>query len=453
MRLSRYFLPLLKETPSEARIASHRLMLRAGLVRQSSAGIYSWLPLGLAVMQKIAAIVREEQNRIGALEMLMPTIQPAALWQESGRYEDYGEEMLRLKDRHGVAMLYGPTNEEQVTQIFRDAVRSWRDVPRLLYHIQWKFRDEIRPRFGVMRGREFLMKDAYSFDLDEAGARRAYHKMFLAYLRSFHRMGLTAVPVAADTGPIGGDLSHEFVVPVASGESELFCHADLLTLPPPEEVPEDAAAAAAEVERFTQFYAASDARHDAAAFARRVPKAAQFCARGIEIGHIFYFGEKYSAPMGCRVQDESGKSRALHCGSYGIGISRLVGAIIEASHDARGIIWPWAVAPFRVGLVCLQPQDEACRRQCEAFYAHAQAADIEVLYDDREERAGPKFHQLDLTGLPWQAVIGPREAAAGQVELKARASGARRTLPWQEALAQIQSPPPADFGSQAAGAV
>ena len=448
MRLSRYFLPLLKETPAEARIASHRLMLRAGLIRQSSAGIYSWLPLGLAVLQKIAAIVREEQNRIGAIEMLMPTIQPAALWQESGRYEDYGEEMLRLKDRHGVAMLYGPTNEEQITQIFRDCVHSYRHLPCLLYHVQWKFRDEIRPRFGVMRGREFLMKDAYSFDMDESGARRSYNKMWLAYLRSFRRLGLTAVPLAADTGPIGGDLSHEFVVLAQSGESELFCHADLLDLPPPAETAYNDKDLESYLDGFKQFYAASDARHDEAAFARAVPKAKQVKARGIEVGHIFYFGDKYTAAMGCQVQGESGQNRFLHCGSYGIGISRLVGAIIEASHDERGIIWPWAAAPFQAGLICLKPEDAACRHLCEQFYAESQKVGAAILYDDQAESAGRKFSRLDLIGLPWQAVIGPQEAAQGEVMLKARQSQARARLPLAAALKQIQAPPPPDFGQR-----
>jgi prolyl-tRNA synthetase len=437
MRLSAYFLPLLRETPSEAQIVSHRLMLRAGMVRQSSAGIYSWLPLGLRVLRKVERIVREEQDAAGALEVLMPTIQPAELWQESGRYEDYGKEMLRITDRHERPMLYGPTNEELITDIFRHTVKSYRDLPRNLYHIQWKFRDEVRPRFGVMRGREFLMKDAYSFDLDAAGAKRSYNRMFLAYLRTFARMGLKAIPMRADTGPIGGDLSHEFIILAETGESQVYCDrawldADILA---------SAVDYGGDLEPFfqtwTRLYAATDEKHDAAA----CPVAADglVTARGIEVGHIFYFGTKYSAPMGAVVAGPSGEPIAVEMGSYGIGVSRLVGAIIEASHDDAGIVWPESVAPFRVGLVNLRAGDAKCVAAADAVYAQLLAAGIEVLYDDRDDSAGAKFAAMDLIGLPYQLVIGPRGVAQGIVELKERRTGARHELSPEAALARLGS--------------
>ncbi|MED5565711.1 MAG: proline--tRNA ligase, partial [Pseudomonadota bacterium] len=353
MRLTDYFLPTLKEDPAEAQIVSHRLMLRAGMVRQSAVGIYSWLPLGLRVLRKIEEIVREEQNLAGAVEVLMPTLQPADIWRESGRYEDYGKEMLRITDRADRDLLYGPTNEELITQIFRDNVRSYKQLPCNLYHIQWKFRDEIRPRFGVMRGREFLMKDAYSFDIDEASARVAYQKMFVAYLRTFARLGLRALPMAADTGPIGGDLSHEFIILADTGESEVFCHADLLERPAPEA--DYSADLDAVITPFTSLYARTDEKHEPEIFEAEVPADKQVTARGIEVGHIFYFGQKYSEPMQCRVAGADGREVAVYGGSYGIGVSRLVGGIIEACHDEGGIIWPWAVAPFQIGLINLKP--------------------------------------------------------------------------------------------------
>src|SRR5579862_1221374 len=352
MRLSAYFLPLIRENPAQAEIVSHRLMLRAGMIRQSSAGIYSWLPLGFRVLQKVEQIVREEQDRAGAQEVLMPTIQPAELWKESGRYDDYGKEMLRIKDRHEREMLYGPTNEEQITEIFRGSAKSYRDLPKILYHIQWKFRDEVRPRFGVMRGREFLMKDAYSFDLDFAGAKRAYNKMFVAYLRTFARMGLKAIPMRAESGPIGGNLSHEFIILADTGESEVFCHSDYLEY----EVPradvnfDDVAGLQAIVDKWTSLYAATSDMHDAAAFAK-IPADKQVSARGIEAGHIFYFGTKYSVPMKAVVAGPDGKEVPLHGGSYGIGPSRLVAAIIEASHDEAGIIWPEPISPFKAAIL------------------------------------------------------------------------------------------------------
>ena len=417
MRLSQYFLPLLKETPKEAQIASHRLMLRAGMIQQSSAGIYSWLPLGKKVLDKIADIVREEQNRAGALEIMMPTIQPAELWQESGRYDDYGAEMLRIKDRHDRDMLYGPTNEEQVTDIFRAHVRSYKALPLNLYHIQWKFRDEVRPRFGIMRGREFLMKDAYSFDSDAAGARAAYNRMFVSYLKTFARMGLTAIPMEADTGPIGGDMSHEFIILAETGESGVYFHKDWLDADLVTQVNYDEDLQPV-VDRFTSLYARADEKHDP----ETCPVAADelMSLRGIEVGHIFYFGEKYSAAMGASVTAPDGTNRPVHMGSYGIGVSRLVGGIIEASHDDRGIIWPRAVAPFDVAVVNLKAGDETCDSCAEDLYAKLQAAGADPLYDDRDDRPGAKLAAIDLIGIPWQIVVGPRGMANGVVEVKNR---------------------------------
>jgi prolyl-tRNA synthetase len=347
MRVSRYFLPILRDTPKEAEIVSHQLMLRAGMIRQASSGIYSWLPLGKRVLDKIGDIVREEQNRAGAIEVLMPTIQSADLWRESGRYEAYGKEMLRITDRHEREMLYGPTNEELITTIFRDGVKSYKDLPRNLYHIQWKFRDEIRPRFGVMRGREFLMKDAYSFDLTPEEGVRSYNRMFAAYLRTFARMGLKSIPMRAETGPIGGDLSHEFIILAETGESQVFGHQDLFDGPiPPADTDFDGDLQPV-VDRWTSLYAATDEQHDPAKFDAEVPAEKQVTARGIEIGHIFFFGTKYSEPMGCKVQGPDGQMIHLQMGSYGVGVSRLAAAIIEASHDENGIVWPCRSRPTR----------------------------------------------------------------------------------------------------------
>ena len=437
MRLSRYFLPLLRDDPKEAEIVSHRLMLRAGMIRQSSAGIYSWLPLGYRVLSKIEQIVREEQDRAGALELLMPTIQPAEIWRESGRYEDYGKEMLRISDRHEREMLYGPTNEELITQIFRDAAKSYKELPRILYHIQWKFRDEIRPRFGVMRGREFLMKDSYSFDLDLEGARRSYNKMFVSYLRTFARMGLKSIPMAADTGPIGGDLSHEFIILADTGESEVYCHRDLLALNPPGADLDYEADLAPVIKAFTGKYASTDEKHDAARFEKEVPAKDRVTARGIEVGHIFFFGTKYSEAMGCKVQGPDGDLVTVQMGSYGVGVSRLVGAIIEASHDEAGIIWPRAVAPFDVGLINVKGGDRATDKACDGLYAKIEAAGLSVLYDDRDDRAGAKFAAMDLIGLPWQVVVGPKGLASGEIELKERATGARHSLTFDAALNRL----------------
>ncbi|HUC11883.1 MAG TPA: proline--tRNA ligase [Stellaceae bacterium] len=437
MRLSEYFLPVLRENPSEAQIVSHRLMLRAGMIRQSSAGIYSWLPLGRRVLRNVERIVREEQDRIGAQEILMPTIQPAELWRESGRYDDYGKEMLRIRDRHDREMLYGPTNEEQITEIVRASIKSYRDLPKLLYHIQWKFRDEVRPRFGVMRGREFLMKDAYSFDLDPAAARHSYNKMFVAYLRTFDRMGLKAIPMRAETGPIGGDLSHEFIILADTGESGVHVHSDFLAMTWTDSPIDhhDRQHLQSVVDRFTTLYAATDDVHDAEVAAKFGDSI--ISRRGIEVGQVFYFGDKYSRPMGAVVAGPDGEPTALEMGSYGIGVSRLVGALIEANHDAAGIIWPESVAPFRVGLVNLRAADMRCRAAADDLYATLRNAGVSVLYDDRDESPGAKFATMDLIGLPWQVVIGPRGLAAGTVEIKNRRSGERSDISIAAALARL----------------
>jgi prolyl-tRNA synthetase len=447
MKLSRYFLPVLRDDPKEAEIVSHRLMLRAGMIRQASAGIYSWLPLGFRVLKKIEQIVREEQNRAGAIELLMPTIQSAELWQESGRYGDYGAEMLRIKDRHERDMLFGPTNEEQITQIFRDAVKSYRDLPKNLYHIQWKFRDEVRPRFGVMRGREFLMKDAYSFDLDADSARQSYYRMFVAYLRTFARMGLKAVPMKADTGPIGGDLSHEFIILADTGESEVFCDRDLIEMPVPDETTNYEQDLRSVVERWTSKYAATSEMHDADRFERDVPQERRLSARGIEVGHIFYFGTKYTAKMKCQVQGPDGQLITVQGGSYGVGVSRLVAAIIEASHDKAGIIWPEQVAPFLVGLINLKPGDSACDAACAKLYTALGGENDDVLYDDTGESAGAKFKTMDLIGLPWQVIVGPKGLANGEIEVKHRASGERNTFALDAAINKLQQTVTGDAGA------
>jgi prolyl-tRNA synthetase len=439
MRLSHGFIPTIKETPAEAQIASHRLMLRAGLVRQTSAGIYAWLPLGLLALRNIERIVRQEQDGAGAQEILMPTIQPAELWRESGRYDDYGKEMLRIRDRHERDMLYGPTNEEMVTDLFlRQSTRSYRALPQILYHIQWKFRDEVRPRFGVMRGREFLMKDAYSFDLDHAGAVVSYRRMMLAYMRTFQRMGLKAIPMEADTGPIGGDLSHEFIILAPTGESQVYYDAafeeiDYLSSGAggfSHDQPEDLALFFQEM---TTHYAATDEKHDATRW-DKVAADRRREGRGIEVGHIFYFGTKYTSAMGAVVAGPDGKPVHPEMGSYGIGISRLVGAVIEASHDDAGIIWPDAIAPFKAVILNLKKGDPVCDAMCEQIYA---AFSGSALYDDRDDRAGVKFADADLMGHPWQLVVGPRGAASGKVELKRRAGGERVEVTPDEALARI----------------
>ncbi|TVQ56721.1 MAG: proline--tRNA ligase [Rhodobacteraceae bacterium] len=441
MRYTRYFLPVLKETPAEAQIVSHRLMLRAGMVRQATSGIYSWLPLGLKVLRRIEQIVHEEQQAMGAVPLLMPTIQSADLWRESGRYDDYGQEMLRIKDRHDRDMLYGPTNEELITDIFRASASSYRDVPRILYHIQWKFRDEMRPRFGVMRGREFLMKDGYSFDIDKAGAIHAYNKHMVAYIRTFERMGLKAVPMKADTGPIGGDHSHEFLILADTGESEVFLDRAVVDLSLGDRRIDwdDRAAVQALVDQWTGPYARTDETHDPAAFEAAVPEGRRESRRGIEIGHIFYFGTKYSEPMGATVSGPDGKPATLHMGSYGIGVSRLVGALIEANHDEQGVIWPESVTPFHAGIVNLKQGDPEADAACETLYETLTAAGLEPFYDDRDERAGAKFATMDLIGLPWRVTVGPRGLKNGVVELTSRRTGESEELSPEAAAAKLRA--------------
>jgi prolyl-tRNA synthetase len=439
MRLSQYFMPVLRDDPKEAEIASHRLMLRTGMVRQEAAGSYSWLPMGFRVLKKIEQIVREEQNRAGALEVLMPTLQSADLWRKSGRYDDYGKEMLRIKDRQDRDLLYGPTNEEMITDIFRSGVQSYKDMPRNLYHIQWKFRDEVRPRFGVMRGREFLMKDAYSFDVSREAGQHAYNKMFVSYLKTFARLGIKAVPMRADTGPIGGDDSHEFLVLADTGESGVFFDGALHDLDWSKiEIDYDNVEAVAKmVSEYTSKYAATDEKHNQAEFEQRVPEAKRLSGRGIEVGHIFFFGTKYSEPLGCEVQGPDGKKIAVQSGSYGIGVSRLVGGIIEASHDKDGIIWPESVAPFHVGLINLKVGDAEADAACDKIYKALEAKGVEVLYDDRNQPGGAKFASMDLIGLPWQVIIGPRGLKDGIAELKNRKTGVRENVALDQVMARF----------------
>ena len=439
VRVSNYFMPTMRDDPADAQIVSHRLMLRSGMIRQESAGIYSWLPLGFRVLKKIEQIVREEQDRIGAHEILMPTIQSADLWRKSGRYDDYGKEMLRITDRHERDMLFGPTNEEMISDIFAEHAKSYKNVPLMMYHIQWKFRDEVRPRFGVMRGREFLMKDAYSFDLDAEAGRHSYNKQFIAYLRTYSRMGLQAIPMAADTGPIGGDMSHEFIILAETGESEVFCDKALLEHDLTETGVDmaDPEAVQALVNSVTTPYAATDEQHDAAAFEAEVPEDRRVTARGIEVGHIFFFADKYSKPLGASVTTSDGEQVDVQMGSYGVGVSRLAGGIIEACHDENGIVWPEAVAPFKVALINLRQGDDGTNGVCEDLYAKFQAAGIEVIYDDREERAGVKFSDMDLIGVPWQIIVGPKGVQGGFVEMKNRKTGEREELSAEAALARL----------------
>lgn len=438
MRLSRYFLPVLKETPADAQIASHRLMLRAGMIKQASAGIYSWLPLGYKVLRRIETIVHQEQARAGHIPLLMPTLQSADLWRESGRYDDYGEEMLRVTDRHKRDMLYGPTNEEQITDIFRAHVNSYKDLPLTLYQIQWKFRDEIRPRFGVMRGREFLMKDGYNFDLTREDALHAYNRHLVSYLRTYERMGLQAIPMRADSGPIGGEDTHEFLVLAETGESEVFYDSEITDLKFGDRQIDydDRDQCQAVLAEFTSRYARTDETHDAALF-DAIPEDRRRVARGIEVGQIFYFGTKYSEPMGATVVTADGSRVPVHMGSHGIGVSRLLGAIIEANHDDKGIIWPEGVTPFHVGIVNLKQGDAGTDSACEALYAELKAKGLDALYDDRNDRAGAKFATMDLIGLPWRITVGPRGLANNLVELTDRRSGVATEMPPADAIARL----------------
>jgi prolyl-tRNA synthetase len=438
MRLSRYFLPVLKENPAEAQIVSHRYMLRAGMIKQQQAGIYSWLPLGYRVLRNIERIVHEEQQRAGHIPLLMPTLQPADLWQESGRYDAYGPEMLRIKDRHERDMLYGPTNEEMITDIFRSHIESYKALPLTLYHIQWKFRDELRPRFGVMRGREFLMKDGYNFDVDYDSAIHSYNRHMVSYLRTYERMGLQAIPMRADSGPIGGDNTHEFLVLASTGESEVFYDSAITDLKFGERVVnyDDWAECAQIVEEWTTPYARTDETHDVSLF-HKIPVERQQTSRGIEVGQIFYFGTKYSEPMGAMVVTPDGNRVPVHMGSHGIGVSRLAGAIIEASHDDKGIIWPEGVTPFPVGIVNLKQGDGATDGACEGIEKALLARGLEPLYDDREERAGAKFATMDLIGLPWRITVGPRGLASGKVELTSRRTGESEEMSPEAAVARV----------------
>ena len=438
MRLSRYFLPVLKETPAEAQIVSHRYMLRAGMIKQATAGIYIWLPLGFKVLRRLEQIVHEEQARAGHIPMLMPTLQSADLWKESGRFDAYGPEMLRMQDRHGRDMLYSPTAEELFTDVFRSYVKSYKDLPLTLYQIQWKFRDEIRPRFGVMRGREFYMKDGYNFDLTEEDAMHAYNRHMVSYLRTYERMGLKAIPMRADSGPIGGDNTHEFLVLADTGESEVFYDSAVtdLTLGDRQIDYADRDQVAAICTEWTTPYARTDETHDAGVF-EQVPEARRKVSRAIEVGQIFYFGTKYSEPMGATVTDENGNQVPVHMGSHGIGVSRLLGAIIEASHDDKGIIWPEGVTPYHAGIVNLRQGDAGCDAACESLYAALNAAGLEPLYDDRDERAGAKFATMDLIGLPWRITVGPRGLKNGVVELTSRRSGESEELSAEAAVARL----------------
>lgn len=438
MRMSRYFLPILKENPADAQIVSHRLMLRAGMIKQAASGIYSWLPMGFKVLRKLENIVHEEQIRAGHDPMLMPTLQSADLWRESGRYDDYGKEMLRITDRHGRDMLYGPTNEELITDIFRGAVNSYKDLPKTLYHIQWKFRDEVRPRFGVMRGREFLMKDGYNFDIDKLAAMHAYNRHLVSYLRTYERMGLKAIPMRADSGPIGGDDTHEFLVLAETGESEVFYDSNILDLTLGDrEVDYDNWDQCADImQEWTTPYARTDETHDEAKF-NEVPEDRRKVSRGIEVGQIFYFGTKYSEAMGANVVNSEGKQAPVHMGSHGIGVSRLIGAIIEASYDDNGIIWPEGVTPFGVGIVNLKQGDAEADAACEALYKSATALGLDPIYDDRKERAGGKFATMDLIGIPWRITVGPRGLKNGVVELTSRKTGVSEKMTPELALEEL----------------
>jgi len=433
MKFSSFFSPTLKNIPAEAEIISHQLMIRAGMIKQASAGIYSWLPLGLKVLNKIEHIVRDEQNKAGAIEVLMPTIQSADLWIKSGRYEEYGKEMLRIQDRNGREMLYGPTNEELITDIFQSYITSYKDLPKNLYQIQWKFRDEVRPRFGVMRGREFLMKDNYSFDLTEEESKKSYNKMFTAYIKTFLRMGLTPISLRAETGPIGGNLSHEFQILARTGESTLYYDKDLENIDPETINPD----------KLQSYYAAVDDLHDEKSCP--ISKEQLKISKGIEVGHIFYFGTKYSEKLSAFVQNNKGKKTAVHMGSYGIGISRLVGAIIEAFHDDYGIKWPMSVAPFHVSLVNLMADDKACSNMANIMYEKIRSSKLDVLYDDRDCSIGKKLSDNDLIGIPYQVIIGKRDLKDNIVQLKSRFNYETKKISPEEALNFLLEQIPTDF--------
>ncbi|MBH21681.1 MAG: proline--tRNA ligase [Rhodobiaceae bacterium] len=421
MKLSKYFLPTLKEVPKDAEIISHRLMLRAGMIRQASSGIYIWLPLGYAVLKRIEKIIREEQINAGAIELLMPTIQSADIWKKSGRYDDYGSEMLRMKDRHDRDILYGPTNEEQITDIASHYFKSYKELPKILFHIQWKFRDEVRPRFGVMRCKEFLMKDSYSFDVSEQDGRESYNKMFLSYLKTFKRMGLTAIPMQAESGPIGGNLSHEFIILADTGESKVYIDKRLLELKLPENI-NYASDSKDVVHSWTKFHAVTEDMFDQKAYEANVDEENRLSTRGIEVGHVFYFGDKYTKPLSANVQDRDGTMNPIQSGSYGIGVSRLVAAIIEASHDEKGIIWPESVSPFDIALINLNPKNEELVKTCDKLYAKLQSSQS-VLYDDTPNSVGEKLSRMDLIGIPEQIILGNKSIQNKTLEIKNRKTG------------------------------
>ena len=417
MFLSKLFLPITKNLPSDAKIKSHQLMLRAGMIKQSSAGIYSWLPLGLKIMKKIEQVVREEQNKIGAQELLMPTIQSAEIWKESGRYNDYGDEMLRIQDRQGREMLYGPTNEELITDIFRSSIKSYKSLPQMLYHIQWKFRDEIRPRFGVMRCREFFMKDAYSFDLDDERARESYNKMFFSYLKTFKRLGLEAIPMAADTGPIGGDLSHEFIILAETGESKIYTDKSIFEIDL-NNYSFDNSSLEKMLTDYSSVYAVTDDKFKKSEFDKRVVKENQVITKGIEVGHIFYFGDKYSKPLNCFVDNQDGKKNAVKMGSYGIGVSRLVGAIIEAKYDKEVMKWPKSISPYDVVIIpSISKNDKENLSKSLKIYNELKKQNIDVLLDDVDENMSQKFKKHDLIGIPYQIIVGSK-STENKIEFK-----------------------------------
>ena len=408
MHLSKLFLPILKENPAEAKIKSHQLMLRVGMIKQSSSGIYSWLPLGLKIMKKIENIVREEQNNIGAQELLMPTIQSADIWKESGRYEDYGEEMLRIKDRQNREMLYGPTNEELITEIFRASIKSYKSLPQSLYHIQWKFRDELRPRFGVMRCREFLMKDAYTFDLSDEDAVKSYNKMYFAYLKTFKRMGLAAIPMAADTGPIGGNLSHEFVILAETGESKIYADKRIFEIDTKSFNLNDLSLKKMR-NNFDTYYAVTDDKFNKSDFEKKVLQENRLITKGIEVGHIFYFGDKYSKPLKANVDLQGGKKISVKMGSYGIGVSRLVAAIIEAKFNNNIMKWPISVSPYEVAIIpMISKNDNSYLIKSQKIYKELIKHNIDVLLDDTDENISAKIKKFNLIGIPYQIIIGQK---------------------------------------------
>ncbi len=416
---SKYFIPTSKEIPSGAKIPSHQLLIRAGMIKQESSGIYSWLPLGLRVLKKIEKIVRYEQELAGAIEILMPTLQSSDLWVESGRYDGYGDEMLKISDRHKANLIYGPTNEEQVTDIFRSYIKSYKNLPLNLYHIQWKFRDEIRPRFGLLRGREFLMKDAYSFDLDQEAAIISYYKMFTSYMKIFKKLGLNAIPVVADSGPIGGELSHEFSIITNTGETEVYYDSRIIKIDDEQVDYSSNKSLENYFKNITNFYSATRDKHSRDIF-NQLPKEFQKKGKAIEIGHIFSFGYKYSKPMNAFVSDAKGNNIPVYMGSYGIGISRLVSAIIEVYHDDKGILWPTSIAPFQIGIINLGKNDEECLQASEKIYNELKENNFDIIYDDRDESVGKKYADMDLIGVPFQIIIGPRDLKRNNCELKDR---------------------------------